>query len=613
MKNLLKTIQVCLLAILLALPAAAQQSAAGTQIDSILVILPQLRDTEKLQAIRGLISLAFEMPVRQHYVNMLLDEARRQKNVNEEGRAFAMLTEIYFSQTDNDSIFIYGEEAIRFTRQHKLYNFLFTVHQTVIMRHLAHGKLQTAIRKAEEVYEEAKELQEFMPMARILALMGNIYDEMGQLEEAFRYYGESVEIAKQNIQPNSWIYIENYNSLATIANRLERYDLQMQYADSLVMELERFAENNPTNNLQTYYFIEQYHRTVAHAKQNNPEQAFQAIQNALSLFDPHWKGTFYEILLDEMYSVYFFLIGNYQKADEHINNALRFYEDNQLEDAIIQKKMNKAELFFEMGDPQKAAEIYLEIIRKNKEINQKRFYAQINELRTLYELDKAELEAVKRLAAIKLQRIIITGLILACFAMVIISALTLRNRRKIAKKNLGLFRQIKEQDHLLEKHSLLEKELNILKQRYETQIESTETDESNQQKALVLRLQEYLNENKMTANLKTDANDLAIQLNTNRRYLFEAIKTITGKTLNEYINITRIENAKQLIETSAKSIEELVEILGFSERTFYRIFKNKYNISPSEYRKLSNKYRVNGEGYMVQGERYMVQGERYMV
>ena len=113
------------------------------------------------------------------------------------------------------------------------------------------------------------------------------------------------------------------------------------------------------------------------------------------------------------------------------------------------------------------------------------------------------------------------------------------NRRKLAEKNRGLYRQIKDQDRLAEENNRLANdmmrirtELEELKRRCEPNAaveEKTEIDEQTQQRALVAQLNEYLLTDRNFAEPeKTNIENLIKTIATNRTYLFQAVKTVYG-------------------------------------------------------------------------------------
>lgn len=67
----------------------------------------------------------------------------------------------------------------------------------------------------------------------------------------------------------------------------------------------------------------------------------------------------------------------------------------------------------------------------------------------------------------------------------------------------------------------------------------------------------------------------------NRRF-----ETATGYRPMEYVHAVRIEEAKQLLETTCKPIDEISQEVGYQDpRPFSRLFSRKTGLSPASYRK----------------------------
>lgn len=87
----------------------------------------------------------------------------------------------------------------------------------------------------------------------------------------------------------------------------------------------------------------------------------------------------------------------------------------------------------------------------------------------------------------------------------------------------------------------------------------------------------------LTANLSLNA--LAALHNLNASYLSSLFKKETGKTITEYVNLKRIENAKRLLKTTNLQIQTVAQYCGILDiRYFSKLFKKHCGISPSEYR-----------------------------
>jgi len=77
---------------------------------------------------------------------------------------------------------------------------------------------------------------------------------------------------------------------------------------------------------------------------------------------------------------------------------------------------------------------------------------------------------------------------------------------------------------------------------------------------------------------------LASELGVSHRYMRDTIKTETGKTAVDQINLYLVEEAKNLLLAPNASISETAYQLGFEyPQYFSRLFKKKVGISPKEY------------------------------
>lgn len=165
-------------------------------------------------------------------------------------------------------------------------------------------------------------------------------------------------------------------------------------------------------------------------------------------------------------------------------------------------------------------------------------------------------------------------------ALILLGILFVFNR-KLQDKNRNLYIRIKAQDSVAARHEkLLLQKMSVSKDE--------ELSAADRQRELFIRLYSYLLADRNFAKSEIDANALANRLSTNRSYLFEAIKTFTGKTLQEYINYLRLEDAKRMLETTDETVDDIALQCGYnSVRTFYRLFKTGYQISPTIYRKIA--------------------------
>lgn len=81
--------------------------------------------------------------------------------------------------------------------------------------------------------------------------------------------------------------------------------------------------------------------------------------------------------------------------------------------------------------------------------------------------------------------------------------------------------------------------------------------------------------------------DIAERFFISKSYLCRIFKEVTGFTVNEYLNTTRIKKAQDLLVFGEKSITEIAGMLGFESITYFeRVFKKHTDMTPMKYRKL---------------------------
>lgn len=82
---------------------------------------------------------------------------------------------------------------------------------------------------------------------------------------------------------------------------------------------------------------------------------------------------------------------------------------------------------------------------------------------------------------------------------------------------------------------------------------------------------------------------LSAQFFISKYYLCRVFKEITGYSVNEYVNIHRIQQAKRMLEETDLNVAEVAARLGYESTSYFeKIFKRYMTISPLRYRKTLN-------------------------
>jgi AraC-type DNA-binding domain-containing proteins len=96
---------------------------------------------------------------------------------------------------------------------------------------------------------------------------------------------------------------------------------------------------------------------------------------------------------------------------------------------------------------------------------------------------------------------------------------------------------------------------------------------------------QYVREN---TNMNITVEDVARHVSLSRPYLSRKVKNELGFDLSSFIRKCKLEEAKDLLLFSDKSISEISNFLCFSSQShFHKAFKNQYSVTPHTFRKCS--------------------------
>lgn len=99
------------------------------------------------------------------------------------------------------------------------------------------------------------------------------------------------------------------------------------------------------------------------------------------------------------------------------------------------------------------------------------------------------------------------------------------------------------------------------------------------------KIQNYIEINYM---YEIDNNVLCKFFHCSHSYITHTFKKDCGMNVKSYLNLIRVEKAKEQLENSKIPIGNVASNVGFTNSTYFaKVFKQKYGMSPKEYRKIS--------------------------
>lgn len=221
---------------------------------------------------------------------------------------------------------------------------------------------------------------------------------------------------------------------------------------------------------------------------------------------------------------------------------------------------------------------------------------------TIYATNRKDLLIKEQDAQIDRQRIILVATLGALLFAGLTIYLIGRHLRITRLKNRVLAKQIDEGLVYREKLHKANDEIEDLKQLYaatlqtntseqEMEMEQKPGNTSDSRTALLNQklfneLERVMEEKKLYLDPEISRDALLRQVHISKNVFAQLIQTFAGTNFNGYINSKRLDHSISLLKDyNSYTIEVVAADSGFNNvRSFYRIFKNKYGMTPSEYR-----------------------------
>lgn len=547
-----------------------QLQAQDHTIDSIRNIIPSLEGQDRLDAYSNLSEIV-DGDQKLKVLNEYIHEASQQKSLREEAFArYSKLIYFYNRNMEEDLLETFKiQEA--FTKEHEIWDYYFNAYDLIIQNHLSNSHFQTALHEAKKMQEFASEINSSYGLGVSYADIGRAYQIMGRHEVSLKFFKDAVSILKNEKEKTLLLDATIYLSQALL--ELEMYDEMSSVLHEREVLLLAIEENlrgwglDPGSELHWFHQYVNSADMYMHIKDfSNATYYLKKAQELVHQQDIPQR------YLNKSYLSLYRLEGKYTLALDMV--------DQQYEDEIecgnivgsIEVLRIKANLLQKVGKGTEAADLYEEYISKNDSVRSIQFNSQLDELHKIYEVDKLELQA-------KWDRNLIWSLSVVCVLLLISGLLTLLYSRRLRAKNRILYEQICEQDKL-------EQEI-----EEQNELISEKTTDANLIKngILFIRLKELMKDENIYTNSDIDRKTIADMLGTNEKYLFDTIKENTGLSFSEYIAAKRLNLAKKMLSNKDNlTMEDIAYRAGFgSSRTFYRQFRDKYDLSPTEYRRIA--------------------------
>lgn len=424
------------------------------------------------------------------------------------------------------------------------------------------------------MYADAKENKSNHGIGVSGYCMGSIYQAMQRFTLAKQSLEESIVALSK--EEDISLLLAAYNALGETLDGLGQYEELRSMTSKWKSVLDNYKQmaeaKGYTPSLNGQYLNCTLAALVAEIETEQHDRAAELLLEAEALVDGRnmiWRYKFLQVQ-----ARYYAAIKLYDKAIASNNENMDILLSVGDSVSLLTVELQQAHLLHTAGQHKEAAELYKQIIPRKDKLRNHELTAQLDELRTLYEVDKLTLK--NQIATNRLYFLLVSSILLLIMVFsYIIYTRSLRRKNRIL---FDIYMQSKRK----------EEKLSAIKEKAEKERLSNEEFLYNKLNKLMQREHLYKDQ-------KMRKDDVVAKLNTNRTYLADAIKECAnGMTFSEYINLYRLRYAATLLTSNLDmNIYQVGDESGFNSRSTYnRLFQDYYGMSPSEFRDIAKEKQI---------------------
>ena len=318
------------------------------------------------------------------YLDSMLQLAEQMDSTRLQCQTMSFMVRNYYNRMIPDSLMYWASKLDTLALENKYYSIFFDTFSLVCFWELYDKNYDIALDKANSLYQLAKDLDDANGMIASYETIGLVYMETFRYVEAIKSYKEGLELQRQQKNPRyayqfqfmSYI-IEAYLKLKDYKGTKDALAEAYKLIEKCKLEEEYFPIKRCLW-LLCCYNIEMF---VAQ-KMPQKAEAYIIESEKYKDIDDFYVFCYYNLVSASYYQ----LLGQYEKALDNVNLVLAQTGN----DYLPALKM-KAELLLNAGMEQDAALLYYKSINLIDSTYNESLSKQINQLRTIHEVDKLEL------------------------------------------------------------------------------------------------------------------------------------------------------------------------------------------------------------------------------
>lgn len=414
------------------------------------------------------------------------------------------------------------------------------------------------------VLKESKEQNDSTNMSYAYSALANIYSNLDSISLAIDMYNKSI-----NLKQKTRDTIEVCRSLANKATVLMDNGLYKQSEEYYGLSLDKLTSLKESQKKWSLFSFIYAKMAILKIRTNNFNDANAYISKSLAIAtgDAPIEHDSYLILARAF---------NENKYYSQTKNILQKIQDIIHHDLYSGTSRRYYQILSEcesgLGNFQAAYLALNKYLKINDSIIRHDNTVKVEELRFMYQSEQKDRMMLEHTQAIKSQKITLWILALCLFFVVIFFAIFITFYKKLRAMHATAEEHIK---------ALEERDVKLKKLELIIESHSNEYKENN---TLFIRIEQLMKLDKLYMNEALNRKKLSNILSTNEKYVADAIRSACNLSVVDYVNEYRLRHAKEMIDKATTlSVDEIAYQSGFSSsRTFYRLFKHHYGVTPTE-------------------------------
>ena len=364
-------------------------------------------------------------------VNDLIAETHRQGVKKEEGDARVMKITFFYNNDINDSLCEQVPPLLKFLSSIKEWKNYYEVWSLLVNTYNFSGQTNTSLKEAQAMYDDALQREDQYGMGMAYYVMGNVYANMYNNEEAASSYQKSIDMlmkTKPYPMQLSDIFAYYVDVLDLLGNYQQIDKICKQWSTFLTQHYADKEKNVEADNRWAYYYQARAQAALGLDSLELAEQMLDEVKKRCYSEESflYMMWLYYEAELCKKQHAY-------EKALELNDERMKLMMYSDDKSILIRVRKQRAEILEALGYYREAAKMYNEMYIINDSINSHDTKRQLTEMNTLFHVDELKMEQARQQ---QLGIIIIASIIVIALSIFIFFRMRSAKRLKIAHEKL---------------------------------------------------------------------------------------------------------------------------------------------------------------------------------